>query len=204
MIIQAENNCRKQINIPIPLIATLLTILLILIATANLNGQIQKGQFFLGGDLSYVPNRDQIFIHPEVGRMLSANWGLGIGIPVEYSNISKKIQPGVLVFVRRYFDLKSGFYLFLQFKTQFDFKLQNDISLTRYSFQFSPAISYFVSRRFALEASFGDLIYSKDQNGYYSYLKEYSAFELYIRRKPTVGIRYFFPVTKKNKLKSDL
>jgi hypothetical protein len=141
-----------------------LALLMACFAYAPLQAQIQKGQVFLGGSFSaenqlYGPKTFSVSVKPEIGLMLSSKWGVGIGIPLRYDKYisQRQFDPNVSLLVRRYFDLKSGFYVFLQLQAQSGFPSKDKITKTNLSVELLPALSYFVNRHFALEAGFAEL-----------------------------------------------
>jgi hypothetical protein len=176
----------------------------------QLAAQVQGGQFHLGGQFTFENNTYQggqsfsSTIQPEIGLMLSPKWSVGLSTPFNIQ-VSTQNRPyyrlGVGSFVRRYFDLKSGFYaiLHLQAETQFNLR-RPTVRSTYWEIQATPYISYFFSPRFALEAGFGGFTYtsSRTQSSIQDF-KTYSN-QFRIQSVPVFSLRYYFPHSTQGKI----
>lgn len=171
--------------------------------STRLVAQVQSGQFHLGGQFSFENNFYQggqnfsSTIQPEIGLMLSPKWSIGVSTPFNIQT-STQNRPyhrlGVGPFVRRYFDLKSGFFavLHLQAETQFNLGPRT-VRYTQWEIQATPFISYFLSPRFALEAGFGGFTYASSRTRSSVQDSKTSFDQFRIQSTPVVGLRYYFP-----------
>ncbi|WP_373549864.1 hypothetical protein [Haliscomenobacter sp.] len=171
--------------------------------STQLVAQVQRGQFHLGGQFSFENNFYEggksfsSTIQPEIGLMLSKKWSIGVSAPFNIQ-ASTQNRPyyrlGVGPFVRRYFDLKSGFYaiLHLQAETQFNLGRQT-VRSTQWEVQATPSIGYFFSPRFALEAGFGGFTYVSNRSRSSVQDSKTSFNQFRIQSTPVVGLRYYFP-----------
>ena len=171
--------------------------------STKLLAQVQSGQFHLGGQFSFENNSYQggqsfsSTIQPEIGLMLSPKWSVGLSTPFNIQ-ASTQNRPyhrlGVGSFIRRYFDLKSGFYaiLHLQAETQFSLGRQT-VRSTQWEIQATPFVSYFFSPRFALEAGFGGFTYQSNRFRSSVQDSKTSFDQFRIQSTPVVGLRYYFP-----------
>lgn len=170
----------------------------------GLLAQVQGGQFHLGGSFSFNQNRTSSTQHafssvirPTVGVMLSPRWSAGLSVPFEYVNTSTTLPRyslGIGPFIRRYVDLKSGFFgiAHLQVENHFDL---NKYFVRNYSISahLVPAISYFFSPRFAFEAAFGSISYSSNRQvaGSSEVKSQNNSIRFY--STPGFSLRYYFP-----------
>lgn len=178
------------------------TVCLLFVFLSNfLNAQVQKGQLHLGGQFSFnnyhSPNHNNFSatLQSQLGVMLSTKWSVGLGVPLTYSasnSNSSQSSVGLAPFVRRYFDLKAGFYAIAhaQVGAQFDLSSKRTI----WTAQVTPVISYFLTPRFALEAGFGGLTYTRNQEQE----SFYSTRVLEFRTTPIFSLRYYFPTDSSN------
>lgn len=177
--------------------------------STQLGAQVQGGQFHLGGQFSFDNNTYQAgqsfssTIQPEIGLMLSPKWSMGVSIPFSIQ-ASTQNRPynrlGVGPFVRRYFDLKSGFYAILHLQAEAQFSLGGQtVRSTQWEIQATPLVSYFFSPRFALEAGFGGFTYRS--NRFRSSVQDSKTnFDQFrIQTTPVVSLRYYFPHSSQNK-----
>lgn len=175
---------------------------LLFVSLSNfLNAQVQKGQLHLGGQFSFdnyhspTHNNFSATLQSQLGVMLSPKWSIGLGVPLTYSASSSnqtQSSVGLAPFVRRYFDLKAGFYAIAhaQVGAQFDLSSKRTI----WTAQVTPAVSYFLNPRFALEAGFGGLTYTRHQEQE----SFYSTRVLEFRTNPIFSLRYYFPGNSSN------
>jgi hypothetical protein len=171
--------------------------------STQLIAQVQHGQFHLGGQFSFENNTYQggqsfsSTIQPEIGLMLSPKWSVGLSTPFNIQ-ASTQNRPyyrlGVGPFVRRYFDLKSGFYAILHLQAETQFNLGRPIvRSTQWEIQATPFISYFFSPRFALEAGFGGFTYTSSRTRSSVQDSKTSFDQFRIQSTPVVSLRYYFP-----------
>lgn len=165
--------------------------------------QVQGGQFHLGGQFSFETQQQQsqsyfsTTLQPEIGLMLSPRWSMGLSLPFQYRSFAigdHFYQLGIGPSIRHYIDLKSGFYGIIHAQVTGRFNLGENIeSNPSLQFQFSPAISYFFSQRFAFEAGFGEFSYSSTRfnNGNQDFTLRASKLEL--RAIPIFSLRYYLP-----------
>lgn len=187
-------------------------LLICLYLSNQLVAQVQGGQFHLGGQFSFATQQLQsqrnfsTTLQPEIGIMLSPRWSLGVSLPVQYrtfANSEQDYQLGIGPFIRHYIDLKSGFYgiVHAQVTGKFNFA-ENRGTNPSIQIQLSPAISYFFSRRFALEAGFGEFSYLYTR--FNSNNQDFSirANKLELRAIPIFSLRYYLPHPAKSKQSS--
>lgn len=175
--------------------------LLLLSLSSPLNAQVQKGQFHLGGQFSFYSSFSKggggfsASLQPDLGIMLSPKWSVGLGLPFS-TNFSGPSTLGFAPFVRRYFDLKAGFYAIAHVQAGAQFVLGS--SQSSWKVQAIPAISYFMHPRLALEAGFGGFTYFRQQNrsGGQEYFNSNST--LSFRMYPVFSLRYYFPTQQSN------
>lgn len=173
--------------------------------STQLAAQVQGGQFHLGGQFSFDnyhssgQNSFSTTIQPELGVMLSPKWSTGLSLPFTY-NSARSSQSryilGLAPFVRRYFDLKTGFYAIAHLQAGAQFSLNS--KQVRWDIQAIPAICYFFSPRFALEAGFGGLTYFRNQSNYNGQEYFNSNSVLAFRASPVFSLRYYLPTQKPN------
>ena len=168
-----------------------------------LNAQVQAGQLHLAGQFSFetypqLQNSFKSTLQPEFGIMLSPKWSIGLSIPFQYEEATSPsryyYRLGVGPFIRRYFDLKSGFYAIVHLQAQAQFDVHRyDGRQTFLVVQATPAISYFFSPRFAFEAGFGGFTYQTYH--YRSSVQESkdSSNQLRIQSTPVLSLRFYFP-----------
>lgn len=181
-----------------------LTIFILLLYFSNfLNAQVHQGQFHLGGQFSiynfHYTNHDNlsVTIQPELGVMLSSQWSLGLGIPFALrsgTSLPNEYRLGISPFLRKYFDLKSGFYAIAQLQAGVQFDL-SDVAYpeTIWDVQITPSISYFFSPRFAFEAGFGSFTYTNSQMINNGYEVSSNSRKLFFNSVPIFVLRYYFP-----------
>lgn len=179
--------------------------LLLLYLSPPLNAQVQKGQFHLGGAFSFYNSFSaggssfSASLQPETGVMLSQKWSAGLSLPFTY-NSSRSSQSsyilGIAPFVRYYVDLKAGFYAIVHLQAGTQYALNS--KLIRWDIRATPAISYFFSPRFALEAGLGGFTYTRNQSRFNG--QEYfdSKSVLTFRTYPVFSLRYYFPTQASN------
>jgi hypothetical protein len=179
-----------------------LLLLLILVGfNKTLSAQVQAGQFHLGGQFSFQA-KSSLNIEPNLGLMLSPKWSIGLSVPpLEFyrSTNLNVVRLGVGPFVRRYFDLKSNFYALVHLQTEVRFNLNGGINKqTSFGVRLLPAISYFISPRFALEATIGEIAYASShyRTANLEYDDHNSKVEL--RSTPVFSLRYYFPPASKS------
>lgn len=171
--------------------------------STQLVAQVQGGQFHLGGQFTFENNiyqGGQSFsstIQPEIGLMLSPKWSIGLSAPfiIQASSQNRPYyRLGVGSFVRRYFDLKSGFYAILHLQAETQFNLgRPTVRSTQWEVQATPLISYFFSPRFALEAGFGGFTYTSSRTRSSVQDSKTSFDQFRIQSTPVVSLRYYFP-----------
>lgn len=176
----------------------------------NLNAQVQAGQFHLAGQFSFENDAQRgvnyfsSIIRPEIGLMLSPKWSAGLSLPfnIQASSSSRPYyRMGAGVFVRRYFDLKSGFYAIVHLQTETNLNFSSrETRGSFWSIQATPSISYFFSPRFAFEAGFGGFTYSSSHTrSSIQDHKNYST-QLRIQSTPVFSLRYYFPHSSSGKI----
>ncbi len=171
--------------------------------STQLAAQVQRGQFHLGGQFSFENNTYQSgqsfssTIQPEMGLMLSPKWSIGVSTPFNIQTSTQNrpyYRLGVGPFVRRYFDLKSGFYAILHVQAETQFNLgRPTVRSTQWEIQATPLISYFFSPRFALEAGFGGFTYTSSRTRSSVQDSKTSFDQFRIQSTPVVSLRYYFP-----------
>ena len=177
--------------------------------STQLLAQVQSGQFHLGGQVSfdnYHSSGQRSFsatLQPELGVMLSPKWSAGLGLPIQFkasSFFQNYYRLGISPFLRRYFDLKQGFYSIVHLQAGIQFDLAGVYTKeTVWTAQITPEISYFFSPRFAFEAGFGGFAYTRNQS--YPAGREPSFFsnsKLSFQTNPIFSLRYYFPRGKSN------
>lgn len=162
--------------------------------------QVQKGQFHIGGEFQASTNLQQKFyintnVQISAGLMTSSKWSIGLGLPIQYNGgngYNNIVVPGIAPFVRRYIDLKSNFFLILHAQLGSTFNSQANHKSIDFSARFSPAVNYFISPRFGVEASFAEVSHSfHSYNTNDSKLQwQDSKFWFYVR--PRFSLRYYF------------
>lgn len=175
----------------------------------QLVAQIQAGQFHLGGQFSFDnyhssgQNSFSATLQPELGVMLSPKWSTGLGLPIQFkasSVFQNHYRLGISPFLRRYFDLKQGFYAIVHLQAGIQFDLAGVYTKeTVWNVQITPEISYFFSPRFAFEAGFGGFTYTRNQSrpdGQESSFFSNSKFSF--QTNPIFSLRYYFPNGKSN------
>ncbi len=178
-------------------------LLICLYLSNQLVAQVQSGQFHLGGQFTFETQQQQnqrnfsTTIQPEIGLMLSPRWSLGVSLPVQYitfANSKRSYQLGIGPFIRHYIDLKSGFYgiIHAQATGRFNFA-ENSGTNPSIEVQFSPAISYFFSRRFALEAGFAEFSYLFTHINSSNLDFNIRTHKLELRAIPIFSLRYYLP-----------
>lgn len=170
----------------------------------GLAAQVQAGQFHIGGNFSFNQNRSSSTQHafsstirPMVGIMLSSNWSAGLSLPFEYVNTSTNVPRynlGIGPFIRRYIDLKSGFFgiAHLQVENRFDLN-KSFVRNYAVSAHLAPSLSYFFSPRFAFEAAFGSISYSSNRQVAGSSEVKSSNNSIRFYATPGFSLRYYFP-----------
>ncbi len=177
--------------------------------STQLLAQVQSGQFHLGGQVSfdnYHSSGQSSFsatLQPELGVMLSPKWSAGLGLPIQFkasSFFQNYYRLGISPFLRRYFDLKQGFYAIVHLQAGIQFDLAGVYTKeTVWAAQITPEISYFFSPQFAFEAGFGGFAYTRNQS--YPAGREPSFFsnsKLSFQTNPIFSLRYYFPRGKSN------
>jgi len=169
-------------------------------------GQIQTGQFFLGGNFKLISRHSLVFsdyrsiqFNPELGFVFSPKWAVGLGVPLDYRFEPKfhALTFGFTPFVRRYFFVSPEFYAMLTFQTECEFLYYGDIfDISTYRIRLVPALSYFLTKRFAIEGGFGgamlEMRTSKNQGDKSSIIMS----ENRIKLTPFCSLRYYFPLKK--------
>ena len=165
--------------------------------------QVQRGQFHLGGQFAFENNTYQggqsfsSTIQPVIGLMLSPKWSVGLSTPFNIQTSTQNrpyYRLGVGSFVRRYFDLKSGFYAILHVQAETQFNLgRPTVRSTLWEIQATPFISYFFRPRFALEAGFGGFTYTSSRTRSSVQDSKTSFDQFRIQSTPVVSLRYYFP-----------
>jgi hypothetical protein len=178
----------------------LLLLFILVGVNKTLSAQVQAGQFHLGGQFSFQA-KSSLNIEPNLGLMLSPKWSIGLSVPVDFYHSSNLdvVRLGVGPFVRRYFDLKSNFYALVHLQAETRFNLNGGINKqTSLGIRLLPAISYFISPRFALEAAVGEIAYANSH--YRAANLEYDDHnsKLELRSTPVFSLRYYFPPASKS------
>lgn len=178
----------------------LLLLFILVGVNKTLSAQVQAGQFHLGGQFSFQA-KSSLNIEPNLGLMLSPKWSIGLSVPFEYLTSFNRntYRLGVGPFVRRYFDLKSNFYALVQLQTEARFYLNGGVNKqATLGIRLLPAINYFISPRFALEASLGEISYT---NRHYKTTNlefdEHNS-NVQINSTPAFSLRYYFPHSSKS------
>lgn len=167
---------------------SLLILFLAIASSQILQAQISKGDIFLGGqvyfstwktnsDFSNADYKQTVgSFSPALGFVTKDNLVWGFDIPISYfkdNNESpgaqerKSLDAGAGVFVRKYFEVASRFYLFTQGRfggTYINDKVFTDIQTTTskgfsVNLSFYPGVSYAIKRNIHLESGFYNLAY---------------------------------------------
>lgn len=161
--------------------------------------QIQKGQFHLAGEFQTYTNLQKNFyinnsFQISAGFMVSPKWSVGLGIPFQFNpgNHFRYIVPGIAPFVRHYFDLKSNFFLVLHAQLGATFTHSTYFKSADFSARFSPAINYFISPRFGVEASFAEVSQSFHSQTINDSSVQWSESKFWFSLRPRFSLRYYF------------
>jgi opacity protein-like surface antigen len=180
------------------------------------------GNFSLNNSNSeYNPNtskneNDQFYVgfYPRVGYAINNNLIIGLGLGYEYQDVktyysgidnydSNHNTLAVFPYIKKYFNINEKFYFHLQgefrvSKTWIDNKSSITTNSTNQTSNslfagIRPGITYFLTKKFALETSIGALGYSTGKNETDNGEGKFSSFDLNFNSNNLVfGLSYYF------------
>jgi outer membrane protein len=140
-------------------------------------GGFSKGDIFISGSFGFGSQKytaegnykeDSFNIMPRVGYFVSENIALGLGLGYSSSSVQvnegadkdKVNTIGVQAFGRYYFTPASQFSVFGQLSVEYASADFDPVKVNGFGVGLAPGVNYFLSKNFALEASWGVLSYA--------------------------------------------
>lgn len=193
-----------------------------LMGTQFANAQVKKGNFLIGGNVGVSTSTTKpdgsdnkitntsFGISPKAGYALSDKWMIGVFVGTDFGTNKEKVgtvetktqhtefTPGV--FVRNYHNLgDSKFAFFGEANVGYGFRTNKTngtetAKINTISANLLPGISYFVTKHFVLEGSFGGLNYSNiSHEAKPSGAKtKTNSFDLTFTKEINVGVSFLF------------
>ncbi|HTF29833.1 MAG TPA: outer membrane beta-barrel protein [Flavitalea sp.] len=168
----------------------ILLLSVIALTSVSAKAQILKGSTYIGGNFSVSSQRSEaegqktnsFYISPSIGKAIKEN--LIVGVSLNYLNSlykyetpsreSRQTNYGAGVFVRKYLNLGSKFYLFGQGSLGGNFSENKystgqgtDMKSYSVNLNFYPGVAFEINRTFQLEAGLNDLFSVSYQHGNY-------------------------------------
>ena len=141
------------------------------------NGSFSKGDVFISGSFGFGSQKytaggnykeDNFEVMPRVGYFVSENIALGLGLGYSTSSVqvtenadeSKVNTIAAQAFGRYYFTPASQFSVFGQLSVEYASVDFDPVKVNGFGVALAPGVNYFLSKNFALEASWGVLSYA--------------------------------------------
>lgn len=137
-----------------------------------------KGNLFVTGGLSFESTSQgnvkvtEFGLLPQLGYFVNENIAVGVNLGLMQSkekdsatNVSDNLNTQLGAFARYYFNPKNKFSVFCQ--AGLNYNVQNDkiakSTVNSFDFSISPAINYFLSDHFSIEAAFGKIGFNNEK-----------------------------------------